>query len=152
MIKSLLTIISLVLLFCSGNIAECFYSSGASKGSGSVKYVYVVITYSKQELIPGEIINRPYGPPDIIASHYKTVKRQWVSSIEALKISGVKSKEKFLDKVESGFHSDHGNLKIIDGQCFDFKSYTEAIKDIEYRENKDVQAYTARLTDPVEGL
>jgi hypothetical protein len=151
MIKSLLIITSLVLLVFSGNIATCLRGEG-SKETGPAKYVYVVITYSKQEFVPGEIINRPYGPPDIIACHYKTVKKQWVSPIEELKISGKKSKDKFLDKVESSFHFNHENLKIIDGQCFDFKSYSEATKDIEYRQNKDVQEYTARLTDPRGGF
>src|SRR6266487_3931111 len=102
MIKAFLVILSFVLLFCSGKLANLHVES--QKAGGPVKYVYVVITYSKQELIPGEIINRPYGPPDVIASHYKTVKKQWVSPVEEIGAFGAKSKDKFLDKVESGFH------------------------------------------------
>lgn len=145
MARTFLIILSFVLLFCGGNIAN-LYVETPHAGTPS-KYVYAVISYSRQELVPGEIINRPYGPPDVIAPHYKTVKKQWVSAIEEFKAFGSRTRSKFLDRAESSFQSEHENVTIIKKQCFDFKSYAEAFKDIEYRKDEDVQQYTARNMD-----
>ena len=150
MIKTFLTIASFVLLFCGGNIAKNLRDRAATTaptaGMAS-KYAYVLITYSKQEHIPEEKINRPYGPPDIIASHYRTVKKQWVSPIEEFETFGEKGRQRLLDKVENAFHFTYRDLQVINRQCFGFRSYSEASKDIEYRKSEDVEEYIFGITD-----
>jgi hypothetical protein len=158
MIKTFLTIASFVLLFCGGNVAKNLRDKAARKDLPATdnakwtagiapKYAYVLITYSKQEHIPEEKINRPYGPPDIIASHYRTVKKQWVSPIEEFETFGEMGRQRLLDKVENAFHFTYRDLPVINRQCFDFRSYSEASKDIEYRKSEDVEEYIFGITD-----
>jgi hypothetical protein len=177
MFKTIITIVSFVLLFCGGNIAKNLRDKAAGKdlpetgknqwmiGRHSLgpdandrrdgaqtarlasKYAYVIITYSKQERIPEEKINRPYGPPEVIASHYRTVKKQWVSPIKGFQIFGEKYKQRLMEEMERGFHFTYRDLRVVSRQCFDFKSYSDASRDIEYRKNENAEEFTFNITD-----